>query len=39
VITVAASGDPTVTNPVQMVYVTAHVADNIYATFLPLVIK
>ena len=39
VITVAASGDPTLTNPVQLVYVTAIVADNFYFTFLPLVIK
>jgi hypothetical protein len=39
VITVAASGDPTLTNPVQLVYVTAIVANNIYTNFLPLVFK
>jgi hypothetical protein len=39
VITVASSGDPTVTNPVQQVYVTAVVADNFHFNFLPLVIK
>ena len=39
VITVAANGDPTLTNPVQLVYVTAIVANNIYTNFLPLVLK
>jgi hypothetical protein len=39
VITVVASGDPTLTNPVQLVYVTAHVADHFHFTFLPLVLK
>ncbi len=39
VIAVAANGDPTLTNPVQLVYVTAIVADQFYFTFLPLVSK
>jgi hypothetical protein len=39
VITVAASGDPTLTKPVQLVYVTAIVADNFHFTFLPMVLN
>ena len=38
-ITVVANGDPTLTNPVQTVYVTAVVANNVYTSFLPLVMK
>ncbi len=39
VITVAANGDPTLTNPVQTVYVTAIVANKFYTNRLPLVIQ
>ena len=38
-ITVVANGDPALTNPVQTVYVTAVVANNVYTNFLPLVLK
>jgi hypothetical protein len=39
VINVVANGDPTLTNPVQSVYVTAYVVNNLYSTFLPLQMK
>ena len=39
VITVVANGDPTLTNPVQLVYVTAIVANDFHFSFLPLMLN
>jgi hypothetical protein len=39
VITVVANGDPTLTNPVQLVYVTAHVVPDVHLTLLPFIKK